>query len=111
MNRSSRSKRGGTLVEVIVALALLEGVMVGAAGWLVLAHRALARAELMHRVTQAAAGVADSLLAAGSASVGERVDAWGTLRWSVTAEAGEISAEDRAGVRLLAWWIGAAEEP
>lgn len=104
-------RRGFTLVEVVVALTLLELVMLGASGWLVLAHRALARAELTHRATQAAAGVADSLLASDSPASGERVDPWGSLRWVVTPRGSEIVAEGRTGERLLVWWIGRALHP
>src|SRR5690606_6597572 len=80
--RGARRASGFTLIEVLVALALLELGLLGCMGTLLLAERHMAHAERLHVATQRAAGVADSLLAAGGFGEGEVDGSWGTLAWS-----------------------------
>ena len=107
---SGRSRRwrqsvGFSLVEVPVALVVLEVGLLGCAGTLVLAHRHLAAAERMLGATQAASTVVDSLLAEGVSGSGEAVSSWGTLRWSPTEDGVLVRAEEPSGVVLVDWWI------
>ena len=101
----ARARAGFTLVEVVIALILLELGLVGCAQTLVLAQRHMAAAEGLHLATQRAAGVADSLLAAPAAAAGEAVEPWGTLRWAPGAGGLMLRAEDRSGRRVLEWWL------
>ncbi len=100
-----RRSRGFSLVEVPVALVVLEVGLLGCAGTLVLAHRHLAAAERLHVATQAAAAVVDSLLAEGVPGSGEASSRWGTLRWSPTKDGILVRAEESSGAVLLDWWI------
>ena len=68
------------LLEVLVALVLLEVGLLGCAGMLVLAQRHLTTAQRVHQATKAAASAADSLLAAGALETGLAREEWGTLR-------------------------------
>ncbi len=98
-------RRGFTLVEVLVALAILEIGLVGAAGTLLAARRALTAAERLHRATQTAADVVDSLLAVGGSGSGQRDGEWGRVRWSAAGEGLDLLAETPAGAPLFVWWI------
>ena len=102
---------GFTLVEVLVALTLLAVGVLGAVGTLLGARRALLAAERLHVATQAAADVADSLLAGGEAGGGERSAAWGRVVWSVEAAGLRVRAEEAGGAPLLDWWVPAAAAP
>ena len=99
--------RGFSLIEVLIALVVLEVGLLGCAGTLVLAQRHMAAAERLHQATQSAASVADSLLALppGAAGAGEARAPWGTLRWEGSAAGVVLRAADRAGAPLLEWWI------
>ena len=96
---------GFTLLEVLVALAILEVGLVGTVGVLVIAQRDLSTAERLHIATQAAAGVADSLLAGNVADSGGEDAPWGRLRWSADEAGIELAAEELSGSRLIEWWI------
>lgn len=54
-------RRGFTLLEVVVALLVLEIAAVGVAGTLTLAARTLGRAERLERAVAVVEGVLDSL--------------------------------------------------
>lgn len=75
-------RKGFTLVEVLVALVLLEVGLLGVVGTLVLAARTLARAELEERGVAEVERVLDSLSAAGvSSGEGRSPVRGGEVRW------------------------------
>lgn len=79
-------RRGFTLVEVLVALVLLEIGLLGVVGTLTLAARTLARAELREHAAAAVERVADSLVATGTtAGQGRVADPAGEVVWSAAA--------------------------
>jgi prepilin-type N-terminal cleavage/methylation domain-containing protein len=75
--------RGFTLVEVLVALAVLEVGLLGVVGTLWLAASTLARAERTERGVAELERIHDSLQAGGAHDAGARVTPAGTARWSV----------------------------
>ncbi len=75
--------RGFTLIEVVVALVVLEISLVGAAGMLELASSTLARAEALESAVAVAEGVLDSLKQAASVEPGARSFGGGDVVWSV----------------------------
>jgi Tfp pilus assembly protein PilV len=75
--------RGFTLLEVVVALLLLEVAVLAAAGTLVVASRTLTQAELLERAVLEAEAVLDSLAATPAVTSGARPFSAGTLEWSV----------------------------
>lgn len=79
-------RRGFTLLEVVIALLVLELVAMGAVGLLVLASSTLARAEQLERAVALTEGMLDSLAqtrvrADGAASYGP-----GEVRWSLAPD-------------------------
>ncbi len=94
--------RGFTLVEVVVALILLEIGVLAAAGTLVLASRALGRAERIERAVAALELVADSIGAAGSGADGARPFPGGRVLWGWRGAGGlaDLVAVDVAGDTL-----------
>jgi len=80
---------GFTLVEVMVALVVLEVGLLGVVGTLVLAARTLTRAELEEEGAAEVERVLDSLIAAGVTSGDGTVPSrGGEVRWTRTAEGG-----------------------
>ena len=102
---SAGARRGFTLVEVIVALMVLELGLVGCVATLLLAARVLNEARRLHVATQTATGVADSLLAGRASGGGERLAEWGRVRWTPGADGMDVRAEDRWGGTLVELWI------
>jgi Tfp pilus assembly protein PilV len=81
--------RGFTLVEVLVALVVLEVALLGVVGTLVLAARTLTRAELEEAGQAEVERVLDSLVAAGTASGQGAVSSrGGVVRWTSTPGGG-----------------------
>ncbi len=79
-------RRGFTLIEVLVALILLEVGLLGVVGTLVLAARTLTRGELEERGIAAVERVLDSLSTAGVSSGEGRVTTpGGEVRWRAAA--------------------------
>lgn len=76
--------RGFTLVEVVVALVLLEIGVLGVVGTLLLATRTLTEAELTMRAAVSAAQVADSLEVHGFAGPGVSAIPGGVVRWAAS---------------------------
>jgi prepilin-type N-terminal cleavage/methylation domain-containing protein len=76
-------RRGFTLIEVIIALLILEVAMVGVVGAFVLASSTLTRAEVVELQTAAAEGVLDSLARAGAPGADSMRSATGGIAWSV----------------------------
>lgn len=75
--------RGFTVIEVIVAIVLLEVCVLGVAGMLVLSSRTLTRAEALETAVAVAEGVLDSLRALPAAAPGSRTLDDGTLEWTI----------------------------
>ncbi|MEQ1857833.1 MAG: prepilin-type N-terminal cleavage/methylation domain-containing protein [Longimicrobiales bacterium] len=95
-------KRGFTLLEVVVALLVLEVAVVGVVGALVLASSTLTRAEVLERAAAEAEGVLDSL----ARTRGPRADSsgrpWGALVWIVDDSARvHVRATDPNGAVVL----------
>jgi prepilin-type N-terminal cleavage/methylation domain-containing protein len=80
------ASRGFTLVELLVALVLLEVGLLGVAGTVVLASRTLSRAEERERAVTRAALVLDSLEGTAGGGSGAWIGAWGQLHWSRDAD-------------------------
>jgi Tfp pilus assembly protein PilV len=88
-------RRGFTLLEVVVALLVLEVAVVGVVGALALASSTLTRAEALERAVAEAQGVLDSLSGTRGVSADSAARPWGTVAWSVDDSA-------RVGVRAVA---------
>lgn len=86
-------------MEVLVALALLELLLLGALGTLRLASERARRAEVLERAIWAARAAADSI--ASGRSAGSRVTAWGV----VTVEDRRVAASDSAGRELVVFEV------
>jgi prepilin-type N-terminal cleavage/methylation domain-containing protein len=80
------TRRGFTLVEVLMAVLVLEVGFVGVAGTLLLAARTMRRAESLERAVTEAAWLYDSVSSLGDAGAGEIPAGAGRLRWSVGAD-------------------------
>ncbi len=77
---------GFTLIEVLVALVILEVGLLGVVGTLVLASSTLARASLLERSVGEIESVLDSLVDSPGIGVGNRAAPGGTLSWSVAPD-------------------------
>ena len=75
------SQAGFTLVELLVALVILQVGLLATAGMIFLAQENLARGELLIRATLEAGRLADSLGGRAGGGTGELALPWGTLRW------------------------------
>lgn len=75
--------RGFTLVEVLVALIVLEVSVVGVFGTLALASATLTRAEILERAVARTEGVLDSLRRGSEPGRGERSFGSGDVLWTV----------------------------
>jgi type II secretory pathway pseudopilin PulG len=102
--------RGFTLLEVVVALLLMEVAVLAAVGTLALASRTLARAEHLERAVAAAGGVLDSL--AGADSLVSAADSFGgaRLEWLVDA-AGRVVLRATGPDSSIWFEVGSAVEP
>jgi hypothetical protein len=76
-------RRGFTLVEVVVALLVLEVAVVAVGGSLTVASRTLGRAERLERAVALAEGVLDSLAGVPVAVGAAGAFAGGEVRWEV----------------------------
>ena len=78
--------RGFTLIEVVMALLVLQVAMIGVLGTLVVAARTMRRAEHVERATERAESTLDSLR--GGAREGRDSSDFrgGTVRWTVGAD-------------------------
>jgi prepilin-type N-terminal cleavage/methylation domain-containing protein len=88
--------RGFTLVEVLVALLVLEVGILAAAGTLLVAARTLRRSEAEARAVNVVESVLDSLQGGADAGAFARVTAEGTLSGSVS-EDGTVRIRYRSG--------------
>jgi type II secretory pathway pseudopilin PulG len=93
---------GFTLLEVVVALLLLEVAVLGAVGTLTVASRTLAEAEHLERAVSETEGVLDSLTGFPGAESGQRPFSGGQLEWLID-ETGSLllRASDTDGEVLL----------
>ena len=96
-------RSGFTLLEVVVALVVMEVAVVGMVGSLVLASATMTRAESLERTVATAEGVLDSLV--GAASVGAdsvAFDGGWVVRWSLD-DSGRVSlvGNDPSGAVVL----------
>lgn len=77
------SARGFTLVEVVVALVILEVGLLGVVGMVVLAQRTLAEADALERGVAEMEGILDSLDRGAEPGGGARVLEVGEVTWSM----------------------------
>ena len=75
-------KRGFSLLELILALLLLQVGLLAAAGMIHLSQVNVRRAELMVRAVLEAEWIGDSILASGSMTPGVAAFPWGEVHWS-----------------------------
>lgn len=78
--------RAFTLVEVLMAMVVLEVGFLGVLGTLVLAARTMRRAESLERVVTEAGLLYDSVAGITTAGSGEVSAVAGRLRWTVSAD-------------------------
>lgn len=81
---------GSSLVEVVVALVVLEIGVLAVLGLLLLAGRTLARAALLERAVSVSEVVVDSLLRSQAVGAGERTEPPVRIRWRTSAELLEV---------------------
>lgn len=97
--------RGGfTLVEIVVALLLLEVAVLASLGTMVVAARTHAEADRMERAVATVEGVVDSLSGVAAPSTGFRDDPGGgvLVTWTlVDSMSAEVVATGPAGAVLL----------
>jgi len=93
---------GFTLLEVVVAVVLLEIGVLASAGTFVVAARSLREAEHLERAVLEGEGLLDSLAGAGVAVDGSRPYPGGTVEWTVDASGiVELRVVSSAGEVLL----------
>lgn len=88
---------GYSLVEVVVALVLLQLGLLAAAGMVVTASGVLAAAARTDRALVLAEGAADSLQAFGWGGGGERIEGAFIVRWSGSGEGSVVEVRSREG--------------
>ena len=79
-------RTGLTLVEVIVALVVLEVAILGGLGVLALATRTMSLAEAFEIGVATAEGIADSLANGATAGGGSRPAGSGVVEWEVAGD-------------------------
>jgi prepilin-type N-terminal cleavage/methylation domain-containing protein len=82
------ARAGFSLLEVLVALVVLEVCLLGVMGLLRLAAHEIARAVLLERVAAEAAEVADSLARSTERRSGESLRGDWRIRWEVVEDEG-----------------------
>ena len=102
-------RSGFTVIEVVVALVVLEVGLLGAMGMLTEASRTSSRAATLELGVAALEGVADSLLAMGWAGDGGLSMEEGELRWAAMPDSSVLigwtpvaGRRDAIGIRLSA---------
>lgn len=101
--RGRQARAGFTLLEVVIALLVLEVAVVGLVGSLVLATATMTRAETLERTVATAEGVLDSLAGTATVDAGSMAQSGGWLiRWSLD-DSGRVSlqATDPSGAVVL----------
>ena len=100
-------KSGFSLVEVLVALVVLEVVILGAVGMMVVASTTMTEAEVIERAVSAVEGTADSLSQGATPGQAYKDVAGGRVDWSVGSD-GEFTIEFTLDARLLVRVAGIA---
>jgi hypothetical protein len=90
MRGRPRGSAGSSLVEVVVALVVLEVGVLAVLGMLLLAGRTLARAALLERAVSVSEVVMDSLLRSPGVGAGERTEPPLRIRWRTSADLLEV---------------------
>jgi type II secretory pathway pseudopilin PulG len=98
----SLERRGFTLLEVVIALLVVELAVIGGVGIMVLASATLTRAERLQTASASAQAVLDTLMSSGVMGDGTAAYTGGELRWQVE-ESGEVAlwAVDPVGDTLF----------
>jgi prepilin-type N-terminal cleavage/methylation domain-containing protein len=104
---------GFSLVEVLVALVVLEVGLLGAVGMTLQAQRTLRVIVAHEAASLAVETVADSLALAGWAGAGHRITDEGELRWSIGGSGVvTVSFEGRQDLRLqVGFAVGGIRAP
>lgn len=98
-------RRGFTLIEVLVALVILEVGILGVVGTLVLASRTLARASLLERSVGQVESVLDSLADSRTSGAGEFAAPGGVLSWSLAPDGtASVTFQGEVGGVSFAVW-------
>ena len=110
--RGAVEPRGFTLLEVVIALLVVELAVIAGAGVLVLASTTLTRAERLQRAIASAEAVLDTVVASPVPSGGIAAFVGGELRWQVE-ESGEVvlRAVESTGDTLFAIGAIASQRP
>lgn len=95
------SRSGFTLVEILVALVVLEVGLLGVVGTLWLAERTLTGAEILERGVGVMEGVYDSLSSEAAPSDGWRPSPPGQVRWRVSGSDAHLALLDGRGDTLV----------
>lgn len=90
--RKPRAGSGFTLVELLVAMVLLQIGLLASAGLVVLAARSLARAAELERAVTLVEGMADSLTSGPWHGAGERRVPPFQVRWSEVRDGFRVEA-------------------
>ncbi len=95
-------KSGFTLIEVVVALLIMEIATLGVLGTLVLASNTMRQAETLERAAARAEGVLDSLRVGGDPGTGSRAFLGGEVHWVIDARGSvTLTAVDEHGGTLI----------
>ena len=81
-----RHERGFTLLEVVIAILVLEVGVLAAVGTMSVAVTNLARAERLERAVASSEGVLDSLAGVAGATSGASTLAGAEIEWSVDTD-------------------------
>lgn len=104
------TRRGHTLVEIVVAVVLLEVGILAVSGTLLLASRTLAQASLLEWAAAEVQLRADALTAGGATGGGQLPSGPGSVTWQVDP-GGRFVVEYRHSDTVLAVVEGAAPHP
>lgn len=95
--------RGFTLVEVVIALVILQMGVLGVAGTVLLAVRTWGEAERLERTLLEGVRIVDSLRVHGASSAGERAFPGGVASWTASGGLGWtwVTVRSSAGDTVL----------